>query len=198
MNGKDITNELRGIGLSDKQIFEAIAYCEGVDFGEVPVEVAVLKCGFTAQQSEAISKRNLWGWWIQETKLWEYVFPAHKEVHVVHEYSPHAGLTWGFNTSLIDKACIDKRTAKAIEKLPATDSENSRLFVESVAYILKTGNNWKGPIAHFKLIIRKSSPDQIVSLCFRGRPKHVDGNIEFTEYNFVPEDDLVVYFFKKL
>jgi hypothetical protein len=108
MNGTDITDELRGMGLSDKQIFEAIAYCEGVDFREEPVEVAVLKCGFTAQQIEAISKRNLWGWGVKETKLWKYVFPAHKEVDVVHEYSPYAGFAWGFDTSLIDKACVDK------------------------------------------------------------------------------------------
>lgn len=186
---KDITDELRKIGLSDSQIFEAVAHCDAyrVDPWDTEQEkqAGKVRCGFTPQQVETLKTRELDEWYVDETNLWEYVFPAHKEVDVVHEYSPHAGFTVGNPFSDI-ATCIDERTAKAI---------NSRPHTRDVGYILKTANNWKGPISDFKLIINKTRTDEIVSLCFPGKPKKVGNSIMFSIKDFVPEDDLVVFFF---
>ena len=53
---------------------------------------------------------------------------------------------------------------------------------------------WKGPISDFRLIIKKDSADQLVSLCFPGQPKKIGNSIVFSIRDFVPADDLVVYF----
>jgi hypothetical protein len=146
---KDITDELRKIGLSDEQIFEAVAYCDAYNVvpedTEQEQQAGLVKCGFNTQQVETLKTRHLDEWVVDETNLWEYVFPAHKEVDVVHEYAPHAGFAEG-NPFIETATCIDERTKKAI---------NSHFHTVDVGYILKTANNWKGPISDFKLIIKK-------------------------------------------
>lgn len=186
---KDITDELRKIGLSDNQMFEAVAHCDAYSVepwdSEQEQQAGLVGCGFTPQQVETLKTRELDWWEVDETDLWEYVFPAHKEVDVEHEYVPHAGFTEGNPFSDL-ATCMDESTAKAI---------HSRPYTLDVGYILKTANNWKGPILDFKLIINKTRADQIVSLCFPGKPKKVGTSITFSIKDFVPEDDLVVFFF---
>lgn len=191
LGSKDITDELRKIGLTDNQIFEAVAHCDGYNVdpwdSEQEIHAALIRCGYKPQQIETLTKRELWGWWIDETKLWEYVFPAHQEVDVVHEYTPHTG---GVVNGFSEDACVDESTSKAIDR----KFGNSGYYTRDVGYILKTANNWKGPISDFKLIINKDSADQLVSLCFPGKPKKVGNSIVFSIKDFVPMDDLVVFF----
>jgi hypothetical protein len=200
---RDITGELRKTGLSDEQIFETSALCPEDNESEY--------CGLTEQQQKSMESMHLPGnWWIKETAVWEYVFPAHKEVEVVHQYQPHTGSSYsvpyqwpGKFVQPIDRpaeACVDEPTAKAIENriraIAATGATDIAVSKGDVSYILTTGKNWKGPIKDFRLRLKKARPDQIVSVCFPGKPKRLeDGVIEFTQKDFVPQDDLVVYFF---
>lgn len=80
----EITARLREIGLTDQQIFETFALC--VAPGKEPEY-----CGLTPQQISLLQADKIEGWWVDETALWEYVFPANKAVDVVHEYSPNVG-----------------------------------------------------------------------------------------------------------
>ena len=61
----DITDELRKIGLSDTQIFEGVAHCDDYNVapedGDQKTEAALIRCGFTLQHIEALTKRELWG-----------------------------------------------------------------------------------------------------------------------------------------
>ena len=67
---------------------------------------------------------------------------------------------------------------------------------QDVAYILGTGRNWKGTIGKFILRVKKETPDQLVSLCFPGKPMRVDSTTyEFQQTNFVPQDKLLIYFY---
>ncbi len=68
--------------------------------------------------------------------------------------------------------------------------------VKNVEYILGTGRNWKGPIGTFTLRIEKETPDEIISLCFSGKPKKISPTVyEFYKRDFVPPYRLVVFFY---
>ena len=75
-------------------------------------------------------------------------------------------------------------------------AKNVSVSLSEVEYVLGTGKNWKGPITDFKLRIKKNSPDQVVSLCFPGKPKR-DGDtiLAFSQKHFTPQDKLIVFFY---
>lgn len=205
----EITARLREIGLTDQQIFETFALC--VAPGKEPEY-----CGLTPQQISLLQADKIEGWWVDETALWEYVFPANKAVDVVHEYSPNVG--WGNfvpyqsgeDVTQKNETPSDGRkgispecqgadvgaVTKRIRALAEKGAHSVIVSVQEVSYILLTGNNWKGPISEFKLRVRKDMPDQIISVCFPGKPKKIDkSTYEFTQKNFVPKDDLLVVFY---
>lgn len=213
IGARDVTAQLRGIGLSESQIFETFGGCNAKEAG-------VIECNLTKAQETAIA--NLRGindrlipWKVAETAYWDQMFPAGIDVEIEHQYPPFVGMAYSallqgryvdleIPTASWEKnpkeACLDEGTRQAIIKRIRTHVKRGMLPVwvnlHDVEYILGTGRNWKGPIRDFKLVIRKDSPDQLVSLCFPGRPKRVDPlTIEFSHSNFTPQDKLVVYFY---
>ncbi|HSM97448.1 MAG TPA: DUF4424 family protein [Gallionella sp.] len=200
----DVTDKLRKIGLSDKQIFDADFSCFiGFDLVIPPGKKT---CALTQKQEGEIRKLgpvDLGHRTIQETAYWEQTFPAGKEVEVVHEYKPFVGgrmadggyLDLGKNRAKDAEACLDDTTRKAISGRLARDDVRS-FYVYDVEYILGTARNWKGPIKNFRLILRKDTPGELVSLCFPGAPvKTSPTTIEFSQKDFVPQDRLIVYFY---
>lgn len=210
----NITAKLRTIGLTEQQIFETFGGC-GDDF-EKPL------CELNDEKKLALAKlsgdQNLhfpfWG--IDETYHWEQNFPAGKEVVVQHEYSPfvgsmyHAPYQRGFGFleggALIaprdggKEACIDNGTIKAISRRVALLAKDNPQMVyvgvDDVEYVLGTGRNWKGPIERFKLRLKKSKPDEFISVCMPGKAQKVDTTtFEFNQVDFIPQDSLVVYFY---
>lgn len=206
IEGRDVTNALREIGLNDIQIFETFAHCTD-DGTEKKFEL----CGLTKNQVESIKK--LGDWTVYETALWEHIFPTHEEIEVLHKYSPLIGESYsipyqkgfGYLSSMLvnpnnSEACVDDGVRKAIKKrvesLVNHGAKNVWVRLKEVEYVLGTGKNWKGAISDFKLRIVKESPDQLVSLCFPGKPKHVGRTVlEFSQNDFIPQDKLVIYFY---
>jgi hypothetical protein len=207
IHGRDATAQLRGMGLSDQHIFDQ---CYGPD--------KKMDGDLDAAQRAALGKlrQGEWEvipWEVGVTIFWEQSFPAGKEIVVEHEYAPASGGAYGFFDSesvtrifdLMSKgsgseACLDDRTKRAIEnRIKAYVSEGtgkSYLTVRDVGYILGTGRNWKGPIGEFTLRVEKETPDEIISLCFPGQPKKISPTAyEFYQKDFVPQDNIVVYFY---
>lgn len=213
IGGLDITEQLRNLGLSEKQIFQTFGDCE------------IEGCKVNKVLQEKISKLASNGeifpqWKIAETIYWEQVFPKGKEIQIKHKYSPFVGYSYNYpfqdkwlnvrnvipaasdrNANPKDRkeACIDEATRKAvINKVNALVKHGATMvdvYLQDVEYVLGTGRNWKGPIGDFKLRIKKESADQLVTLCFPGKAKIVSPLIiEFTQTNFVPQDKLIVYF----
>jgi hypothetical protein len=200
---RDITAQLRELGLSDEQIFQ------GVDLTR-DQQAALKKLN---EEKRALLQSK---WKVAETAFWQQTFPAGKEVVVEHSYRPAVGYLYsapyqkGFGyvhdlpsaqrEGKTDNVCLDDVTKWGIEKQikaqVAQDPELVYVFLHDVEYILATGRNWKGPMGKFTLRIKKQAPDQIVSLCFPGKPKKVSPTVyEFVEKDFVPPDKLVVYFY---
>lgn len=210
---RDVTDQLRKIGLSESQIFET--------FGDCDIENG---CSFTNKQEmelERLSTTYYGGapWKVAETAYWEQVFPARREIEIEHQYPPFIGMAFsapyqekyvfdpsdsGIPTASRGKdtkeACLHEGARQAItRKIKSFVAKGASwvwVTLHDVEYVLGTGRNWKGPIADFKLRIEKDSPSQLVSLCFPGQPKRIsDTLLEFSHSNFAPQDKLVVYFY---
>lgn len=208
----DITSRLRELGLSDHQIFETFGDAREDGDGLTPRQRRGV-------QSLAGSERAQWQ--VAETMLWEQLFPARRELLVEHEYVPFVGFAYsapyqrGFGmvgrSNLVPstarglakssaEACVQDGAQQVVDKrvrdLAASGPEMVYLRLRDIEYVLGTGRNWRGPIGDFRLVIRKESPDQIVSLCFPGKPTRTSATtLEFNHTNFVPQDKIVVYFY---
>lgn len=204
---RDITDQLRKMGLSDKEIFFEVS---DVDFQAF------------MDKLEGVKKKIGGWWWIRLTVLWDMTFPAKKELIVEHDYTPATGSGWAMShtgqsredlklstdalwNSFTGKTdpyedCLDDAAKKAIDnkvrKAASRTPDSVTVSYHSVEYILGTGRNWKGPIGDFTLRVKKAKPDQVVSLCFPGEPKKIGSTVyEFHQKDFVPPDKLVVYFY---
>lgn len=134
--------------------------------------------------------------WDLKTKFYrEQTFPAGKDVVVEHEYRPVVGGTVAIilNSPYTDAAeraryqhdyCAGPKFRKAAKRFPENSQERW------VSYILKTGANWAGPIADFKLTVDKGSPNNLVSFCGTGVTKISPTRFEMRARNFTPKQDL--------
>jgi hypothetical protein len=134
--------------------------------------------------------------WDLKTKFYrEQTFPPGKDVVVEHEYRPVVGGTVAIilNSPYTDAAeraryqrdyCAGPKFRKAAKRFPENAQERW------VSYILKTGANWAGPIADFKLTVDKGSPNNLVSFCGTGVTKISPTRFEMRARNFTPKQDL--------
>ena len=206
LDGRDITDQLRELGLSDKEIFFDVPD-KGTRDLWLKLEQFIPRVG------------HLWD--ISQIIFWDVTFTAGKETVVEHEYTPATGSGfalvgngenlkgdiakfWGSFTGKHDREnedCLDETTKRAIEnrvKIAVTKgAESVEVHYQKIEYILGTGRNWKGSIGEFKLRLVKEKPDQFVSVCFPGKPEKVSPTIyEFYQKDFVPQDTLTVYFYR--
>lgn len=195
LDGKDVTAELRRLGLDDVQI------AFNTEFEPRP-KVTPL----TARQRKELTRLGLLEkqpgnegdalWQVQVNYVWKQKFPANRTLRVHHAYRPFVGA--GPGNSWIDPEfaatyCADKSFFAAYEKVEARN--DGHVIAAHVAYILKTGNTWKRGIEDFTLNIVKRDPAELVSLCFPGTVKKLDSKTyQVRLKNFQPRDDLRVYF----
>ena len=199
---KDVTAQLKKIGLSEAQI----AYSSHFDYNENPKLVPKMPA-LTPAQEQQLKKAGLIGelpdgeqgklWEVQVNYIWKQRFPTRQVVRVHHEYRPFT--TGGPGASYIDEDfaktyCADKDFFAAHKKLSKRLGTDA-FPVERVSYILQSGNTWKRGIEDFTLNIIKDSPAALVSLCFPGTFKKVDDKTYRVHLlNFRPTADLEVYF----
>ncbi|OYX87727.1 MAG: hypothetical protein B7Y75_01670 [Azorhizobium sp. 35-67-5] len=65
-----------------------------------------------------------------------------------------------------------------------------------IAYILRTGANWYGPIGDFTLTIDKGAPDNLISFCATGVKKIGPTTFQVKARDFFPERDLDILILK--
>ncbi len=217
VRGRDVTRELRALGLDDEQLFTTFGLASDAHPHAEDLPPALEKRVRKVIGGDANER-----WQVEETRLWEQVFPAHREIVVEHRYAPFVGRVYdapyqhghdvdGSAPVLApsslqgqdhspDEACVDAELRAAMQRKAARLAAGGAASVwrnlDDVEYILGTGRNWKGPIADFTLRIEKERPGDIVSLCFPGQPKRVSPTVlEFHQVDLVPQDRLVVYFY---
>jgi len=145
-------------------------------------------------------------WTLQTTYYWLQTFPAGAETIVEHSYMPSVGMSVGtivgmptHGDAFLDKEqksyseryCIEPSfaaTAQAAWKKAGTD--HIAFSDQRISYILKTGSNWAGPIARFKLTVDKGAPGNLVSFCGTNVKKVSPTRFEMTTTDFFPQQDL--------
>ena len=143
--------------------------------------------------------------WTTTTKYWwKMHFPAHGTVAVDHSYQPVTGQTFFTTYALSDTQelagyvkdyCIDSGTRAtiaagfaAMKKATGNDGMYNQYTTE---FVIKTANNWNGPIGRFHLTLDKAKPTNILSLCWAGNlAKTGPTRFESTLTNFAPKADI--------
>lgn len=151
-------------------------------------------------------------WALHTTYYWEQTFPAQAELVVEHRYKPSVG--GSAQTSLgspdsanqdwfreyMTKYCIDAGFLDAVDKArKAAKSEFGAPYSEErIAYILKTGANWSGPIKDFRLVVDKGDPASLISFCGQDVKKTSATRFEMRKTDFLPENDLNVLILNRI
>ncbi len=149
-------------------------------------------------------------WSLATTYYFDVLFPAGKETIIEHQYRPSVGLSnvtslgdpkemskpWFKDEK--DKYCIDQTLLRKVQtaKKPPHMEYGSPFTEERISYILSTGANWARPIARFNLVIDKSSPDNLISLCGDGVIKISPTLVEISKSNFTPKTDINILILK--
>lgn len=150
-------------------------------------------------------------WILKSTYYWDQTFPAERDVIIEHRYKPVVGGSAGTSVGSPDwqkeertadyeaKYCIDADFLAAVERdRKAANADHPPFTEERIAYILKTGANWAGPIGDFRLVVDKGTPDKLVSFCGTGVRKISRTAFEFRLKNYVPTKDFYVLLLKRL
>jgi hypothetical protein len=142
-------------------------------------------------------------WTVRETWHWDQTFPAGRDLVVEHRYRPGLGGSAGsglYNPELrqndyererIARYCIDADFLAAVERM-AAQSETPWISEDWLSYVLTTGANWRSPIGHFRLVVDKGDPRNLVSFCGEGVRRISPTQFEMRRHNWRPTRDLHV------
>jgi hypothetical protein len=206
-NGRDVSAQVRAagvpIGIYSDAFNRALA---AVPAAKIQ---ALIRAGLMEEDGDSRRPK----WMVELTYHWQQRFPAGKTVIIEHRYKPVTGEQFFGRPSLAeaemreywDKTfCVDPGTRAALGKaLDAmakgrnADDGSALMIAYSTAYILTTGNNWKGPIGRFHLTLDKVKPANVISVCWDAAPLRKTGPTRFetTVVNFRPKRDLNIAVF---
>ncbi len=142
-------------------------------------------------------------WTVRTRFYWTQKFPAKQTVVIEHSYQPVTGQFF-FSTEYQKRTekvggidyCFDEPTWAALKAMSGATTQTNPdsggyLNGYQTDYILRTANNWQGPIGRFHLTLDKLKPDNILTLCWDGALKKTGPTtFEFTAVNFAPARDL--------
>ncbi len=147
-------------------------------------------------------------WLVSTAFTRKQVFPPGQAVTVEHRYKTSLGASQdtvlrkalrngdGMSATIERYAkdyCLPDDFFRGLDKLAGADPANTaRLQERRIAYVLKTGANWSGPIKNFRLIVDKGKPDRLVSFCFDNVKKISPTAFEASLENFTPTQDLKI------
>jgi hypothetical protein len=195
LDGKDVTAQVRAAGLP--------VNIAGSDLGEKVSKLAPdVRKKLVAQGIVEADNNDTHPHWIAKTSYWWHqVFPAGKTVVIEHRYQPVTGQSFfGLDELKGDAAkefCIDKPTASAIaakiDPLDATGENGKYLQAFRTEFVLKTANNWKGPIGKFHLTVDKLKPKNVLTMCWGDDLKKTGTTtFESARENFAPARDIKI------
>ena len=150
-------------------------------------------------------------WTLKTTYWWEQTFPAGRELRVSHRYKPSVGASAGTSLEIEEfyhskeyrqyerQYCLDAGFLGAVKRAKTEAGPQTQAFFEKrIAYILKSGANWKEPIGDFHLTIDKGKADSLVSFCADGVKKTGPTRFEVRHQNFTPTRDLSILILERL
>jgi len=132
---------------------------------------------------------------VKVTHHWTQTFPPGRELAVEHRYVPVAGAFFGPEGTGADPE-MDKLLTKdyCVGPTLLASMKKQMLPLRTVHYILTSGANWKGPIRKFKLTLRKSRPQDKLSVCLPDTKKTSPTTFVVERSDFLPTEDLHILF----
>ncbi len=135
---------------------------------------------------------------MQTQFYWTQHFPAKGKIELVQTYRPVVGgsyiTTNDDGAGSIKAYCGNGDSLKKIKQLksqyPAQKGSDVALMERTIQYVLKTGNNWNGPIASFHLSVVADNPDDIVLTCMPRLKRVAPTRYELVRANYRPDHDL--------
>ncbi|MCX8475561.1 MAG: DUF4424 domain-containing protein [Sphingomonas sp.] len=156
-------------------------------------------------QGAGVERHLAPAWTVKETYHWEQVFPAGRDLVVEHRYVPGTGGSVGTALAIpkfrrdaegrayIARYCADAAFLAGVDRLARAAGDASAALPERrIAYVLKTGANWRAPIGSFRLVIDKGAPENLVSFCADGVRKISPTQFEVRRKDWRPDRDLDV------
>ena len=205
LKGKDVTKELTALHVDVASFGHATSNVSSPDIKRLtPTQRAhLVKLGLVDAEDDSVS------WKVEKKYYWRQSFPAHKMVHIRHEYTPAIGSLNSVTYALsqrdkrsleeLDSMCVDGQLRKTLTKFAGEpEIETPYWYVD---FILTSANTWKTPIEDFTLIVERSHEDRAlanyVSFCWDGPVAKVDADyFEVHATNLVPKKELRIGFFE--
>lgn len=188
LDGKDITAKMERLGWTRAALLNYL-YDDKVPAGVTPMP----QVWFDEDKRPRFT--------LQDYFVWQQTFPSGQPINIRHTYTPSLSSSVPLPADDIihwhqKSSCIDRQTAESIRRRVHPEMG---VRWASLDYILITGKNWKnGVIGDFTLQIRKSKPQEILSLCFDGELQKIDAlTFEFKQQNYRPQHDLNLLFVSK-
>jgi hypothetical protein len=196
----DYSGLLRGLGIDIARFgnFDAGAEVNNSQLAELPkaAKENLTRLGLIDPDGSPM-------WEVHIICYWKQLFPAHKTLHVRHEYSPGVGTRSAaqFSTQsaqpedLVGEACMESHEGVTPAGRITHTAENPQL----VTYILKSANTWKTPIKDFEVIVERpevpGAGKTYVSFCWDGKVQPLDkDHFVARKADFVPTQDLNVWY----
>ncbi len=198
--GRDVTATVKAAGVPVNLLMGNIQL---VDKLPAAKKKALASAGLVEIEGDYVHPK-----WIIRTRFhWKQKFPAGKTVVIEHSYQPVTGGTFFTNYEMNGNEsgkmwrkdyCMDPPTLSRIRKMlhaaaKANNEEepNGMLQITSTDYILSTGNNWKGGIGKFHLVLDKLKPQYTLSVCWDGDLRKTSATtFEFNAVNYRPTRDV--------
>lgn len=216
VNGKDYTDILKPLGV-DIASFDGDYALQGD-----PPKGGISK--LPKKQLQQLSSLGLVDaadgmplWQVVKTYYWTQTFPAHKVLHIRHEYTPMIGYESISPEDLssnkphpndpqgeVGHVCVDPSLQKGLADRAIKNYKpiGTLLGMAWVDYVLTTANSWKTPIKDFTLVIDRTKGSatasfgtRYVSLCWDGPINKLDADhLVARKTNFIPQKELSVAF----
>jgi hypothetical protein len=199
VSGVDRTELLQKLGIPIAAPTNALAALPRTEWDQLQRAglVKIEEVGSAQKTSEELRPQ----WTVKTTFYWQQVFPAQRDLKIDHQYKPSVGsvvpmsegqLRNNLGAAGYDTYCVDRGFLRTLSD--KSRSPNAQWLQRNVQYILKTGANWAGPIKHFRMVVDKGSPENLVSFCGDGIKKISSTEFEVYHRDFTPTSNLHVIF----
>jgi hypothetical protein len=142
-------------------------------------------------------------WTMKSTYSWIVTFPPGKDIRIstTHANSIGSSVAFGLSPdagpddpalkSMQEKYCADDAIMEAAK---ASNDGQSAFNASWSTFKLNAGSAWSPGIGTFRLIVEKSSPSGLISVCATGNRKADETSIETTVTDFMPDKAIDVLY----
>lgn len=206
LNGADRTAELRRLGVpvtadadgGETRVSEAIGHLTRAQQQQLAAAGLI-----EIQDSDGQPRDFVPLWKSRITYYWTQTFPAGRNIVIEHSYRPGAGASVSTSLGSADfrasaegrrfaaRYCADQPFLAAVDRFARAQRLDYAILPEqTVGYVLTTGATWRSPIGHFRLVVDKGRPENIVSFCGEGVRRTSPTQFEMVRTNWRPAQDL--------